>query len=141
MLYWGGPEGFSPQRRWEVIGNGPHAMNIRDVGNTYDRGLYEDYTSEAHAIPEGQHAIKLQWKAETPHGTKVQFQVRYAADADALKSAKWQGPKDGNSWYADAGDSALSAPKDARFMQYRARLTTPNGGPTAYLESVTVQFE
>jgi hypothetical protein len=140
MLYWGGPEGFSPKRRWEAIGNGPHAMNVRDVGNTYDRGLYEDYMSEAHPIPNGQHPTRLKWKAQTPHGARVQFQVRYAADAEALKSARWQGPKDESSWY-DKSDAALSPPKDARVTQYRARLTTPNGGPTAYLESVTIQFE
>jgi hypothetical protein len=143
MLYWGGPGGFSPKRRWEAIGNGPHAMNVRDVGNTYDRGLYEDYTSEAHPIPDGQHPAKLKWKAQTPHGTRVQFQVRYAADAAGLKNAKWLGPKSDESWYdGDGADMTLSAaPQDARFMQYRARLTTPNGGPTPYLESVTVQFE
>jgi hypothetical protein len=140
MLYWGGPDGFSPKRRWEAIGNGPHAMNVRDVGNTIDRGLYEDYASEAHTIPDGQRPTKIRWKAQTPHGSKVQFQVRYASDAEALKSAKWQGPKDENSWYQEI-DAALSAPSDAHCMQYRARLTTPNGGPTAYLESVTVQFE
>jgi hypothetical protein len=76
MLFWGGPDGFSPTRRWEAIGNGPHAMNVRDLGNTYDRGLYEDYTSEAHQIPNGQHPTKLRWKAETPNGTRVEFQVR-----------------------------------------------------------------
>jgi hypothetical protein len=142
MLYWGGPDGFSVKRRWDAIGNGPHAMNVRDVGNTCDRGLYEDYTSEAHQIPDGQRASKLRWTAQMPHGTNVSLQVRYAPDAETIKTRNWQGPKGENSWYQDAGrDSALAPPDDARFMQYRARLTTPNGGPTPYLQSVTVEFK
>jgi hypothetical protein len=140
MLYWGGPEGFSPKRRWETIGNGPHAMNIRDVGNAYDRGLYEDYTSAPHGLAPGERPATLKWKAQTPHGTAVQFQVRYGASADALSHSAWRGPK-GDDWYlGDGAGMALDAPGDARFMQYRARLLTPNGGPTPYLESATVTF-
>src|SRR4029453_15603103 len=101
LLFWGAPDCVSPKRRWEAIGNGPHAMNVRDVGNTYDRGLYEDYTSEAHPIPDGQRPATLHYKAQTPHGTRIAFQVRYAANAEGLKDGKWQGPKDENSWYQE----------------------------------------
>jgi hypothetical protein len=130
MLYWGGPDGFSPQRRWEVIGNGPHAMNIRDVGNAYDRGLYEDYISPAHQIAEGQRPTALKWDADTPLGTAVRFAVRYAPSPDGIEKSAWN----------DVDKGSLNPPGDARFMQYRARVITPNGGPTPYLRSVTVTF-
>jgi hypothetical protein len=131
LLYWGGPDGFSPTRRWEAIGNGPHAMNLRDVGNSYDRGLYEDYTSPVHECAPGDVPEKISVKADTPLGTSVQLAVRYAASADAIDKGDWQS--------VDAA-GALHSQADARFMQYRARLMTPNGGPTPYLEGVTVTF-
>jgi hypothetical protein len=38
LLYWGSPEGFSPDIRLELEAIGPSGMNLRDLGNSYDRG-------------------------------------------------------------------------------------------------------
>jgi hypothetical protein len=107
-------------------------MNLRDVGNTIDRGLYEDYVSAPRAFETGQRPARLAWKAQTPLGTSVKFDVRYAATAEALEQAGWKP--------VEKSGAALSVPDDARHMQYRARLITPNGGATPYLESVTVTY-
>ena len=45
MLYWGGPNGYSDDNRSLIQGIGPSGLNLRDAGNSYDRGLYEDYFS------------------------------------------------------------------------------------------------
>ena len=139
MLYWGGPEGFSPQRRWEIESVGPSGLNLRDIGNSYDRGLYEDYFSSPHPIPEGERPARIFWDAETPHGTAVAFQVRLAEDRDILASSEWQGNQGAGSWFRENGSSLKRF--SGSWIQYRARLTTPNGGPTPYLNSVRIEFQ
>ncbi len=139
LLYWGGPDGFSDERRWEVEAVGPSGLNLRDPGNSYDRGLYEDYISSAYEIPQGQKPKKISWNAETPFKTVVKFQIRTAVkDKDLLKS-EWQGPLGTDSWYT--GNGSLITDIAGQWIQYRARLITPNGGATPYLTSVTIQFE
>ena len=39
MLFWGGPDGYSADHRSGIPGRGPSGLNLRDPGNTYDRGL------------------------------------------------------------------------------------------------------
>jgi hypothetical protein len=139
MLYWGDRGGFSPQKRWDFPANGPHAMNLRDVGNTYDRGLWEDYVSSPFQLPGNAQPRTLRWTAQTPHRTKVALQLRRADSQDALGNASWEGPAGADSWYETSGASVKPSP--ARWVQYRARLHTPNGGPTPYLTSVTVDYD
>lgn len=135
MIYWGGKEGFSPDRRMLIPSYGPHPVNIRDVGNSYDRGLYEDYLSSAREFSSGQTPETIRWKAQTPHGTGVKFQVRTAKTPEALASAAW------SEWIDKSGSEIAGANADGqRWIQYRARLTTPNGGATPYLSSVTITF-
>ena len=138
MLYWGGPDGFSSDQRWEVEAGGPSGLNLRDVGNSYDRGLYEDYFSSVFRIPEGTGPDRLLFTADTPYGTGVEFQVRMAGTEQDLASASWDGPDGPGSWYRVSG---ATLPKGTgAFIQYRARLTTPNGAATPYLERVEVTF-
>ena len=140
MLFWGGPEGFSPERRWEVEAAGPSGLTIRDVGNSYDRGLYEDYISSAWQVAESERPVRIEWEAETPHGTAVQFQVRTAASETELEAAPWVGPKGrSGKWFTRNGSKIRKV--EGEWIQYRARLTTPNGGPTPYLSRVAVEFE
>ncbi|NOY60369.1 MAG: VCBS repeat-containing protein, partial [Calditrichaeota bacterium] len=139
MLYWGGADGFSPQRRWEVQTVGPSGLNLRDVGNSYDRGLYEDYVSSVHEIPVGKKPVSISWKAETPHNTAVKFQVRVADDKVSLGSAEWYGSKGKGSWFAKSGSKIKNL--QGKFIQYRARLITPNGGATPYLTAVVLKFK
>lgn len=139
MLYWGGPDGFSPKRRWEVQTVGPSGLNLRDVGNSYDRGLYEDYVSSAYKIAKGEKPIAISWKADTPHNTAVKFQIRVADKETGLASADWYGQHGKGSWYTKSG-SKIKGLK-GKWIQYRARLITPNGGATPYLTAVTIKFK
>ncbi len=139
MIYWGGPDGFSTSQRLLIPSYGPHPVNIRDVGNSYDRGLYEDYISSPHNIASGRAPSGIAWKAETPHGTAVRFQARAVDRKEALESAAWQGPDGPNSWHTSNGSKIAGL--RGNWVQYRARLMTPNGGATPYLTSVTVTFK
>jgi hypothetical protein len=134
MIYWGGRDGFSVERRLMIPSYGPHPVNIRDMGNSYDRGLYEDYFSSPHAIASGKSPATISWKAQTPHGTAVKFQVRLAETRDGLASAAW------SDWFDKSG-ATIDRPATGKWMQYRARLTTPNGAATPYLTSVTITFK
>jgi hypothetical protein len=139
MIYWGGPKGFSTEQRLLIPSYGPHPLNIRDVGNSYDRGLYEDYFSAPHQVPAGRAPAKIDWTAETPFGTSVKFQVRLADSRDALEKAKWIGASNSDEWFTTSG-STISSTR-GEWIQYRARLVTPNGGGTPYLTSVSIEFK
>ncbi|UCE04488.1 MAG: hypothetical protein JSW07_12740, partial [bacterium] len=139
MLFWGGPEGFSNEDRWEVMATGPSGLNNRDLGNSYDRGLYEDYISSAHKIPDGEKPVFISWKVETPHGTSVKFQVRIADEKSDLEQAEWFGSKGKDTWFTQSG-SKIKGLK-GNWIQYRVRLMTPNGGATPYLTTIKINFE
>jgi hypothetical protein len=138
MIYWGGPDGFSTTRRLLIPSYGPHPVNIRDVGNSYDRGLYEDYVSSPHEMGPAKVPAAITWRAEEPRGTAVRFQLRTASTKEGLGSAEWHGPEGPGSWHTSSG-SRVEGLK-GKWIQYRARLITPNGGATPYLTSVTVTF-
>jgi hypothetical protein len=139
QLFWGGPDGFSDDRRWDVIAEGPSGLNNRDPGNSYDRGLYEDYISSPHKIPPGETPASISWRAETPLGSSVTFQIRFAADKSDLQFAEWRGADGLGSWYTQPSSAIEGA--DGDWVQYRARLSTPNGGPTPYLTEVIIRME
>ena len=139
MLYWGGPNGFSDERRWEVEATGVSGLNLRDLGNSYDRGLYEDYVSSIHRIPDDEKPVSISWEAETPHGTSVKFQVRVAEEKSDLESTIWFGANGKNTWFTQR-ETKIKELK-GNWLQYRARLVTPNGAATPYLTAVSIQFE
>ena len=139
MLFWGSVKGFSNENCWEVMATGPSGLNNRDLGNSYDRGLYEDYISSAYKIPNGEKPVSISWEVETPHRTSVKFQVRIADEKFDLEQADWFGAKGKDSWFTQSG-SKIKGLK-GNWIQYRARLVTPNGGATPYLSKVMVRFE
>jgi len=139
MLYWGGPTGFSRQNRWEMVEIGTSGQNPRDLGNSYNRGLYEDYISSVHVLEANKSISKISWQADTPHGTSIKFQVRSAKDDSGLADASWIGPDGADSWFSKSGSMVKGVVGKA--VQYRARLTTPNGAGTPYLTSVSVSYK
>jgi hypothetical protein len=138
MLYWGSPNGFSPDNRLDFPTYGPSGLNPRDPGNSYDRGLYEDYFSAVHEALAGTRPTQLEWSADTPHGTSVQFQLRAAPNRQALSDAGWLGPSGPNTWFTSSGQriSGLTG----NVVQYRARLMSPNAAATPCLTRVRIQF-
>jgi hypothetical protein len=138
-LYWGGPEGFPPERRLELPAKGPHLMTVTDAGNVFDRRTRYTYVSAAKQFPTATRLQALSWQADPPPGTAVSLQVRSAATEDALAKAPWEG--------ADGEASAFAAPvADARrplrgpWVQYQAIFTNPGGG-LPVLRSVTLDVE
>ena len=134
-LYWGSPQGFDAGRRDWIQTFGVHFGAGRDIGNIYDRKLRETYESAPLEAPAGRTSARLSWSASTPHGTAVRFQARWARASEGLTSAAWHGP-DGAGSYYDCPDATLSIPVGKQWMQYRAVLTTPDGGSTPVLERV-----
>jgi hypothetical protein len=139
MLYWGGPQGFSTEQRWQVEATGPSGLNLRDLGNSYDRGLYEDYVSSAYEIQAGKNAKSISWQDKTPLNTSIMLQIRTAKRKNDLSNATWHGSDGPNTWFTK-NDSKIAS-MTGKWIQYRARLVTPNGGPTPYLTSVTIDFK
>ena len=138
MIYWGGSDGFSAENRWEMIAAGPSGLNLRDAGNSYDRGLYEDYISSPHEYSLEESPKHILWVADTPQETSVALQVRLADSREGLNAASWYGSDGPGSWFIGNRGEIPRLP--GRWIQYRARLTTPNGGPTPVLDSVSVEF-
>ncbi|MFC2135605.1 FG-GAP repeat domain-containing protein [Bacteroidota bacterium] len=139
MLYWGSENGYSNDNRWEVLAGGPSGLNLRDAGNSYDRGLYEDYYSSIYKTPDGESPELIEWIAEKPFGTNIHFQIRSADTKEDIEAAIWNGPLGKDSWFTKSGSKF----KDfkGKFIQYRARLITPNGAATPYLTSVKIIFK
>ena len=114
---------------------------IRDPGNIYTRELAEVYVSPAYRPQrDEERAARIQWKAETPLNTAVMFQIRTAGTREALEQSEWKGPAGPGSWFREPGRvpvREMSGP----WFQYRARLTTPNGGATPVLTEVAIEFQ
>jgi len=137
-IFWGGPEGYSYERRHWFPTFGSHFSVRRDVGNLYTRKLEEEYFSAPLAVPAGKIPASLSWKASTPYGTGVKFQVRSAGNKEGLSGAAWQGPNVNTRFYEKPG-AALNIPPGHHWFQYRGVFTTPDGGSTAVLEEVMIQ--
>ena len=137
-IFWGSSQGYSYARRHWIQTFGPHFSVRHDVGNIYDRRLEEEYRSPLMSIPPGKRPSRLDWQARTPHGTAVKFQLRSGSTPEAVRAAAWEGPGGPGSYYRQP--ATLSPPlPDHRRLQYRALLTTPDGGSTPVLEEVSLQ--
>jgi hypothetical protein len=128
-IYWNGPNGFDKDRRTELPAFGPHFTSARDPGNLYTRKLEEEYFSAPIKIPAAKSPRRLKWKGEEPHGTKLHFQVRTAAEKAELAQAAWQP--------ADTGELKSVKGSD-RWIQYRALFTSPDAGEWPTLTEVEI---
>jgi hypothetical protein len=141
FLFWNSPRGFDPARRTELPTLGPHGQMLRDPGNIYTRELAEVYVSAPHAPRDpALRAVRIDWRAETPFGTSVHFQVRGAASAEAIERAEWRGPSGAGSWFTRPGSIPTTALAAGPWLQYRARLATPDGGSSPVLTAVTIEL-
>jgi hypothetical protein len=138
-IFWGSKDGFSPDRKHWFPAFGVHFGERHNLGNIYDRRLEETYVSPAIEIPSTLAGKELSWKAATPHGTAVEFQVRFAKSREALSAAQWHGPTGDKSRRFKRSPAKLdAATADTPWMQYRAVLMTPDGGSTPTLTEVRV---
>jgi len=139
QLYWGSAQGFSEDRQTHIPAVGPSGMNVRDAGNSYDRGLYEDYISSVYEIKKDLKPSEISWKTETPNSTEVIFQLRSTENRQDLQNASWQGAHGENSWYKQSESEIAGL--SGKWLQYRARFVTPDAGSTAYLTEVKILFK
>ena len=138
-LYWGGPKGFSPERRLALPAKGPHLMTVTDPGNVFDRWPRYAYISPAKEFSAAKRLRAISWTADTPPGTAIRFQVRSAATAEALAKAAWEGAQGPDSYFAQPAKAAglgLHGP----WVQFQALLENPGGG-LPVLRSATLDFE
>ena len=136
-IFWGSVDGYSYHRHDWIQTFGPHFGVRRDVGNIYHRRLEEEYRSAPQELPPGKIASQIKWRAQTPHGTKVRFQLRTAPSKEQLSKAAWTGPRHTDSFFKQPGPIQLA--DQSRWLQYRVLLLTPDGGNTPILEEVRIE--
>ena len=110
-----------------------------DAGNVYNRRYEWDYTSAAVEAPPGAGFAALHWKAQTRNGTAVKFQIRSAGIEEGLRNAPWKGPSGEDSFYRQSGTALSDLAQDHGWLQYRAVLTSPDGGNSAILTEIAIQ--
>ncbi len=137
-IFWGSSEGYSFLRRHWIQTFGPHFSVRHDVGNIYHRRLEEAYCSPVLRVPPGKRPSRITWQARTPHGTAVKFQLRSGSTPEELGTADWEGPGGSGTDY-DQPSTLPASPAGHGWFQYRAVLTTPDGGSTPVLEQVEIQ--
>jgi len=139
-LFWGGPAGFSADRKLNILGRGVHFRKTTDeIGHVYNRGFLFDYVSSAYNY-RGKQPLWISWKAEEPHRSKVKFQVRVAQSRAGLEKAVWRGAKGKDTYFTNRNSSLKHLPKGS-WMQYRAVLDTYNGVHSPILDAVVIAFE
>lgn len=138
-IYWGSEKGYSRSNRTHLPTIGVHLDAMVDAGNIYHRKYEWDYLSAPLEAPQGTAFARLEWKAETKLGTGVKFQVRSATTRAGLENAGWSGPEGAASYYTQSGAALVGVGRDQRWLQYRAVLTSPDGGNSALLSEVALE--
>ncbi len=109
---------------------------LQEVGSAYEaEGLFESEVFDArHFARWG----RVYWSAETPAGTAVSLFTRSGnADNPDRNWSPWTSV--GNSRPIDKAGAASSSP-GARFLQWKAVLTSANGQSTPWLDTVRVAY-
>lgn len=96
-------------------------MAAVEPGNILDRGPEEYYTSAPHELPEGAGIARVSWQADTPPGTWVKMQLRFAETESKLDGAPWTGPGGENTWFEN-GRPVPAGPCPGRWAQCRLAL-------------------
>jgi len=122
---------FADPRIEELPTAGPHWTYNRDMGHIYDRSWQQVYVSSIFDWDGGQNALRLEYEAETPDGTSIQFEVRSAHEREGLLDAAWLVVENDGSFEVDRG---------ARFLQYRATFVSDNGDRYPVLGRVAIHF-
>ncbi len=137
LIYWNGPEGFSPERATRLPGLGPHRAGARDFGNAYTREPLERYIS-APCDLQGRKPTRINWDADVPEPTELTFQLRWAGSEAGLEKARWCGPDGEGTSYRDSGQAIRDVPASAEWLQYRATFLHRNGARSPQLKEVRI---
>ena len=140
LIYWNGPEGFSPARVTRLPGLGPHGMTSRDRGNAYTRKPEESYVSPAYDMQD-QTATRISWEAEATPPLQLKFQLRWAPAKEGLDRSGWMGPDGEGTYFERSGEEIRDLPPTARWLQYRATFISPYGCGSPRLREVNVELK
>ncbi|MBE0431833.1 VCBS repeat-containing protein [candidate division WOR-3 bacterium] len=122
---------FTPVASLPVIED-HHAM-FREIGNVYNREYHEDYGSSVFDAGAAANWGVLEWEATTPTGSSVLCWVR--SGNAPLPDSSW------SDWQPMANGGAIPDVLNARFLQYRARLSYTNPCYLPSLNEVSVTYE
>ena len=139
-VYWGSPDGYSPNVRTSLPATGPHFFSLVDIGNIHDRSDRYDYLSPPFDAGNGAVFQRISWVAETPFHTSLEFQIRTGATKRQLASAGWRGPEGPQSFYRRSGAQIAAATHGHRWIQFKASLISPNLASTPVLHSTAIDF-
>lgn len=137
-IYWGSEEGYSIKHRDNLPTIGSHMDAMVDAGNIYDRKYEWDYLSTPIKAIEGMAFSQLQWKGDTSLGTGLKFQIRTAKSSKGLAGAEWRGSSGADSFYTASGSQLAGFKASHDWLQYRAVLTSPDGGNSPILTEVEI---
>ncbi len=137
-LYWGSAKGFSDKNMLKIPSVGAHYDMGVDIGNIKDRKNIYVYTSSSYDAG-GKRPAKINWKAEIPKRTSLEFQVRTASSKEELNKAGWYGADGAGSYFTKSGQAIPAT--SGKWIQYRALFNMGNGADTPVLSGVEITFE
>lgn len=138
LIYWNQQGSFSPDRVTGLPGLGPNGTTqTRDRGNARTRKPEESYVSEPFEVGD-RRVSGIAWSAETPFETKLDFQLRWAATKESLEQAEWLGPEGTYTYYVHPSEVGMRPGSPARWVQYRARFSSPWGCGSPLLREVVL---
>jgi hypothetical protein len=126
-IYWNGPKSFHPDRKTELPAYGPHFSQMVPVGNQLTRKLEEEYTSAPIQIPANKRLAGLTWKADSPSGSRIAFEVRESDSRESLERAAWHSPE-------------KSSGHPMRWMQYRVIFASTDASTWPKLYDVEISL-
>jgi FG-GAP-like repeat len=138
-LFHGGPDGFSDYNKTQYPTYGSHELTSVDPGHIYHRRFEIIYTSKVHDAGQTVTVGPVSWRAESPHGSLIRFQVRCADDRESLEGAQWTsvGGAESNGRPTGGTDAVLTG----RFIQYRAVFVSKDGSNYPVLREVAIELE
>lgn len=131
-IYWGSANGFSIDQRTHLPTMGTHYSMGFSPGSIFDRAADHHYLSPPIDLAEPSRHVTVSWKGETPHRTNLGLELRFADDVTALNEA---------AWIAADQNAPLNIPTTARHLQYRAVLSSSDGGSSPILRQVRLEFQ
>ncbi len=137
FLFYGGPQGFDDYNKLELPTEGSHDITYTDPGHVYHRRFEVAFTSGIHDAGRSHRIGAVRWRADTPHGSRLQFQVRASDDLDSIKDAAWIGAKTSGEYIDRSGDQPEVAVQ-GRFIQYRAMFRSRDGSNYPVLRDVRI---
>ncbi|MFV1968378.1 MAG: FG-GAP-like repeat-containing protein [Pirellulaceae bacterium] len=121
---------FANPRIERLPTTGTHWMYLQDMGHIYDRKWRQTYESSLFEWQQEVSSGKLDYKADVPAGTQLEFAVRSAQGEDLLDRQPWL-PVSSGEFSLESGD---------RCLQYRAVFKSDNGDRYPILDRVRIDL-